>query len=49
MVGALVLPYETLTLPGDPDQHLVVYTPEPGSATAERIAVLGSWSAAPAG
>lgn len=46
-VGGLTLPYETLGLPGDPDQSLVVYTPEPGSETAERIALLASWAAAP--
>ncbi|MGW2656051.1 helix-turn-helix transcriptional regulator [Streptomyces sp. NPDC001478] len=45
VVGELTLPYETLALPGDPGQSLVVYTPEPGSATAERIALLASWAA----
>ncbi|MFE7574995.1 helix-turn-helix transcriptional regulator [Streptomyces sp. NPDC057521] len=45
VVGALTLPYETLTVPGEPDLSLVVYTPEPGSETAERIALLGSWAA----
>lgn len=43
-VGVLTLPYETLTLTGDPEQILVVYTPEPGSETAERLALLGSWA-----
>lgn len=47
VVGGLTLPYETLGVPGDPDQSLVVYTPEPGSETAERIALLASWAAAP--
>lgn len=46
-VGGLTLPYETLGVPGDPDQSLVVYTPEPGSETAERIALLASRAAAP--
>lgn len=46
-VGGLTLPYETLGVPGDPDQSLVVYTPEPGSETAERIALLASTAAAP--
>ncbi|MFI5631549.1 helix-turn-helix transcriptional regulator [Streptomyces sp. NPDC051664] len=49
VAGELTLPYETLALPGDPDQSLVVYTPEPETETAERIALLASWSAAPAG
>ncbi|MEV8568109.1 helix-turn-helix transcriptional regulator [Streptomyces sp. NPDC051322] len=44
VVGELSLPYETLALPGDPDQLLVAYTPQPGSATAERLALLGSWT-----
>lgn len=45
LVGELVLPYETLTLPGDPEQLLVVYTPEPGTESADRLALLGSWAA----
>ncbi|MFC7309919.1 helix-turn-helix transcriptional regulator [Streptomyces monticola] len=44
VAGLLTIPYETLTLPGDPDQLLVVYTPTPGSETAERLALLGSWA-----
>ncbi|MCX4448770.1 helix-turn-helix transcriptional regulator [Streptomyces sp. NBC_01789] len=45
VVGALTLPYETLAVPGEPELSLVVYTPEPGSETAERVALLASWSA----
>ncbi|MFH9988345.1 helix-turn-helix transcriptional regulator [Streptomyces luteogriseus] len=45
VVGALTLPYETLTVPGAPDQTIVVYTPEPASETAERLQLLGSWKA----
>ncbi|MFF3954484.1 helix-turn-helix transcriptional regulator [Streptomyces sp. NPDC001890] len=48
VAGELVLPYETLAAAGDPGQSLVVYTPEPGSETAERLALLASWAAAPA-
>jgi transcriptional regulator with XRE-family HTH domain len=44
-VGPLTLRYETLALPGDPDQLLVTYTAEPGSPTAERLRLLASWSA----
>ncbi|MEV6804351.1 helix-turn-helix transcriptional regulator [Streptomyces sp. NPDC051132] len=44
VAGLLALPYETLTVPSDPEQTLVVYTPEPGSETAERLALLGSWT-----
>ncbi|WP_328399813.1 helix-turn-helix transcriptional regulator [Streptomyces sp. NBC_00390] len=49
LVGELTLPYESLSPPGDPDQMLVIYTPEPGSRTAERLALLASWTAAPVG
>ncbi|WP_306334406.1 helix-turn-helix transcriptional regulator [Streptomyces sp. KL118A] len=47
VVGELVLPYETLTLPGDPDQLMVVYTAEPGSESADRLSLLASWTATP--
>ena len=40
VVGELTLPFETLAVPGEPELSLVVYTPEPGSETAERIALL---------
>ncbi|MFG2128504.1 helix-turn-helix transcriptional regulator [Streptomyces sp. NPDC048751] len=45
VVGLLTFPYETLTVPGEGSQTLLVYTPEPGSETAERVALLGSWAA----
>ncbi|MFJ9559688.1 helix-turn-helix transcriptional regulator [Streptomyces fuscichromogenes] len=45
VAGLLTLPYETLTVPADPDQTIVAYTPEPGSETAERLTLLGSWKA----
>lgn len=44
VAGLLTLPYESLTLPETPEQTLVVYTPEPGSETEERLALLGSWA-----
>ncbi|MCX5333556.1 helix-turn-helix transcriptional regulator [Streptomyces sp. NBC_00140] len=46
VAGRLVFPYESLTLPSDGDLTLLVYTPEPGSETAERLALLGSWASA---
>ncbi|WP_406201648.1 helix-turn-helix transcriptional regulator [Streptomyces sp. NBC_01017] len=48
LVGLLTLPYETMTIQTEPDQTMVVYTPQPGSETAERLALLGSWAAAEA-
>ncbi|MFJ4522841.1 helix-turn-helix transcriptional regulator [Streptomyces sp. NPDC088810] len=44
VAGLLTLPYETMTTPTDPEQTIVAYTPEPGSETAERLALLGSWA-----
>jgi transcriptional regulator with XRE-family HTH domain len=44
VAGLLTLPYETLTVPTAPDQTVVAYTPERGSETAERLALLGSWA-----
>ncbi|WP_405009064.1 helix-turn-helix domain-containing protein [Kitasatospora sp. NBC_01539] len=43
--GALDFAYESLTLPGDPDVLIVAYTAEPGSRTAQRIALLAELSA----
>jgi transcriptional regulator with XRE-family HTH domain len=37
LVGALEFRYETLALPGDPDQMIVAYTVEPASPTADRL------------
>ncbi|MFD6437778.1 helix-turn-helix transcriptional regulator [Streptomyces venezuelae] len=45
LVGELVLPYETLTLPADPDHLMVVYTPTPHSPSADRLSLLASWTA----
>lgn len=49
-VGDLTVQYETLTLPGDPEQALFVYSTEPGSASREAMTLLASWelSGAPA-
>ncbi|MBY8877330.1 helix-turn-helix transcriptional regulator [Actinacidiphila acidipaludis] len=46
VAGELELAYETLALPGDPDQTVVVYS-SAGSRTAERLALLASWTAGP--
>ncbi|OIK07411.1 helix-turn-helix transcriptional regulator [Streptomyces monashensis] len=44
VAGLLTLPYETLTVGQEPEQTIVVYTPEKGSETAERLALLASWT-----
>ncbi|MFE9679613.1 helix-turn-helix transcriptional regulator [Streptomyces sp. NPDC006259] len=46
VAGLLTFPYETLGITADPEQTLLVYTPEPGSETEERLALLGSWTSA---
>ncbi|MBQ1079933.1 helix-turn-helix domain-containing protein [Nocardiopsis sp. B62] len=44
LVGDLTLGYESLDVEGDPEQVLVIYTPEPDSASAEALAILASWT-----
>jgi transcriptional regulator with XRE-family HTH domain len=45
VVGDLVLNYEAFSPTDDPDQRLGVSTPDPGSPSAERLALLAAWSA----
>ncbi|MFH9009248.1 helix-turn-helix transcriptional regulator [Streptomyces afghaniensis] len=45
VVGEITLHHETLVLPADPGQTVCVYTAEPGSASAQALALLASWSA----
>jgi transcriptional regulator with XRE-family HTH domain len=46
LVGDLDLAYESFPLTGDePDTMLITYVPVPGSPTADKLAVLASWSA----
>lgn len=47
--GPLDFGIESLVGPHDPDQRLVVYTVEPGSATARTLPLLASWTADPTG
>ncbi|MFI9489499.1 helix-turn-helix transcriptional regulator [Promicromonospora sp. NPDC052451] len=44
VVGDLTVGYETLTLPGDADTTLYVYSTEPGSPSARALDLLASWS-----
>ncbi|MFD3584853.1 helix-turn-helix transcriptional regulator [Streptomyces sp. NPDC058683] len=44
LVGDLTLEYVVLAVEGDPDQTLIVYTPEPASPSAEAIGILASWT-----
>ncbi|TXS75348.1 hypothetical protein EAO69_13190 [Streptomyces sp. me109] len=45
LVGDLHFSYEFMHLPGDDNQTLCVYLPEPDSATAESLRILSSWNA----
>ncbi|WP_432840735.1 helix-turn-helix transcriptional regulator [Dactylosporangium sp. CA-092794] len=45
IAGDLDLTYERLSIAGDGDHALIVYQAEPGSPTAERLALLASWTA----
>ncbi|PVE10144.1 hypothetical protein Y717_01430 [Streptomyces scopuliridis RB72] len=44
-IGEVVLHCETLAFPDDPDQLLNLLTPEPDSASAQSLRLLGSLSA----
>ncbi|MCO1574204.1 helix-turn-helix transcriptional regulator [Crossiella sp. SN42] len=46
LAGDLTVEYETLTLPGDPDTTLFVYTTEDGSPSRRAMNLLASWTAA---
>ncbi|MDH6625964.1 transcriptional regulator with XRE-family HTH domain [Streptomyces sp. LBL] len=45
VAGGLTLDWETLACPTDPDQHLVIWTAEPGTASHEGLRVLACWAA----
>ena len=45
VVGELTLAYEGLDMAAEPGLTLTIYTAEPGSASAERLGLLGSWAA----
>ncbi|RSM64972.1 XRE family transcriptional regulator [Kibdelosporangium aridum] len=44
LVGELDLAFESFPLPGEPDMVLVTYVAQPGSPSAEKLALLASWS-----
>ena len=45
IVGELILAYEELAITAEPGHVLLIYTAEPGSASAERLKLLASWGA----
>jgi len=44
-VGEMKINYETLPLPGDNGQTVVVYSADPGSPSEEKLAFLSNWAA----
>jgi hypothetical protein len=44
LVGDLTLEFAVLAVEGDPEQSLVIYTPEPASPSAEALNILASWT-----
>ena len=45
VVGDLDLPFESVPLPADPGQSLLIYTTEPGSPSHDALQLLSSWAA----
>jgi MmyB-like transcription regulator ligand binding domain len=43
VVGRMTMPYENMDLADSDDQHLMVYTPEPGSPAYDSLKLLASW------
>jgi transcriptional regulator with XRE-family HTH domain len=48
LVGEMTLDYVVLAVEGDPDQSLVILTPEPASPSAQALDILASWTGPPA-
>ncbi|SMQ67957.1 helix-turn-helix transcriptional regulator [Agreia sp. VKM Ac-1783] len=44
IVGSLTLQYEELTVTAEDGLSLLIYTPEPGSPSAERLQLLANWA-----
>ena len=44
-VGELALAYETMDLRSEPGRSLTIYSAEPGSPSAQALALLASWAA----
>jgi transcriptional regulator with XRE-family HTH domain len=45
VVGNLTLHFEAMTLASEPDLTLLIYTAEPGTASADALQLLASWAA----
>jgi transcriptional regulator with XRE-family HTH domain len=47
IVGEMTLNWDTMTSDADPDQHIIVYTADPGTAPHRALRILASWAAQP--
>jgi transcriptional regulator with XRE-family HTH domain len=47
VVGELTLDFESLELPSDPGQRMLVYSAEPGSPSHQALQLLASWATTP--
>ena len=47
VVGELTLEFETLDLPGDPGQKVLLYSAEPESPSRQALVLLASWASTP--
>jgi transcriptional regulator with XRE-family HTH domain len=47
VVGEIILDWDTLTCAADPDQHLVIFTAEPGTPSHQALRFLASWATGP--
>jgi transcriptional regulator with XRE-family HTH domain len=45
VVGEITLDWDALTSDAEPDQQLIVYTPEPGSRSEQAVGELAAWAA----
>ncbi|MEV0089556.1 helix-turn-helix transcriptional regulator [Saccharopolyspora sp. NPDC050642] len=45
VVGDITVTYETMPLPADPGLVLTIYSPEPGTASADAMTLLATWAA----
>lgn len=44
-VGELTFDWDAFATTGDPDQQLIIWSAEPGSATEDKFRILSSWVA----
>jgi hypothetical protein len=45
VVGGITLEWDALTSDAEPEQQIIIYTAEPGSASEQALRILASWAA----